>query len=53
MKRVLKGLARLLIRVFFPCHGCVREGDCKLYNIHNAYCGDWGLSYYEKRKEVE
>lgn len=51
MKRILKELMRMFIRLGDPCYGCVREYNCELYDMHNTFCGDWGLSYYEKRKE--
>lgn len=51
IKRFLKGLARLLVRLGYPCYGCVREFDCELYDAHGRFCGDWGLSYYEGKKD--
>lgn len=51
MKRMFKELMRMFIRLGDPCYGCVREYNCELYDMHNTFCGDWGLSYYEKRKD--
>lgn len=51
MKRILKELMRMFIRLGDPCYGCVREFDCELYDVRHGYCGDWGLSYYERRKD--
>lgn len=51
MTRILKWIADILIRVFFPCHGCVREYDCELYDVHGRFCGDLGMSFYEGKKD--
>lgn len=51
LKRFLKEVLRMFIRFGDPCYGCVREFDCELYDVRHGYCGDWGLSYYERRKD--
>ena len=49
MKKILDIIKLTLIRIFInPCHECVREHDCPLFR-DRGYCGDWGMSWYERR----
>lgn len=48
MKKFIKYLKITLYRIFIdPCYGCVRKGNCELYN-KRGFCGDWGICWWEK-----
>ena len=42
MKKLLKWLKLTIYRLFVdPCHRCVREGNCELF--------DYGICWYEEK----
>lgn len=50
MKKIFKFIELFLYRFFVnPCHLCVREDNCELYN-KKGFCGDWGICFYEKKE---